>query len=192
MIQIKNTIVSLDVLKEKFHCDLAACKGECCVQGDAGAPLTEEEPGVLHKIYPAVKPYMRPEAIKAAEKRGLYEKDDEGEYVTALVEGKECIFTVFDERGIARCAIEQAWKDGKISFRKPLSCHLYPVRLKEYRDFTAVQYHRWDICNPGRALGEKLDMPLYKFLREPLIRRFGPEWYRELEEVAEAYLSQQK
>jgi len=192
MIQIKNTIVSVDVIKEKFQCDLQACKGECCVQGDAGAPLTAEEIEKLQEIFPRIKPYLRPEGIRAIETQGVFVKDSEGDTVTPLIDGKECAFTVFDEHGIARCAIEKAWKDGKIDFRKPLSCHLYPVRLKEYRDFTAVQYHRWEICRPARIAGEKNNIRLYQFLREPLIRRFGENWYAELEEVAEAFLEQEK
>jgi hypothetical protein len=186
VIEIGKTIVSIDLFKEKFVCDLQACKGECCVQGDSGAPLEKEELKILEKVYPEVKAYMRPEGIEAVEKQGLYVQDNDGDTVTPLIDGKECAFVVFDEKGIALCAIEKAYKAGKIDFRKPLSCHLYPVRLKEYKDFTAVQYHRWDICSAACKLGEQLNVPLYKFLKEPLIRKFGKAWYDELIEVEKA------
>ncbi len=186
VIEIGKTIVSIDLFKEKFQCKLEACKGECCVQGDSGAPLEKDELEILKKIYPSVKAFMRPEGIESIEKQGVYIRDEDGDYVTPLINGKECAFTVFDRNGIAQCAIELAYRAGKIDFIKPVSCHLYPVRLKEYKDFTAVQYHRWDICSSACSLGEKNKMPLYKFLKTPLVRRFGEKWYRELEEVAEA------
>ncbi len=186
MIEIDNTIVSIDLFKEKFVCDLDSCKGACCVQGDSGAPLEKNELDILAEIYDKIKPFMRPEGISAVEEQGVYIKDIEGDWVTPLVEGKECAYTVFDDKGIALCAIELAWKAGAIDFKKPISCHLYPVRLKEYRDFTAVQYHRWDICSPACKLGEQLHIPLYKFLKEPLVRKFGSAWYKEMEAVAGA------
>ena len=184
VIEIGKTIVSVDLFKEKFVCDLQSCKGECCVQGDSGAPLEPGETEILEKIYPEIKKFMRPEGIEAVEKQGLYVTDTDGDLVTPLIDGKECAFVVFDDNGIALCAIESAYKAGKIDFRKPISCHLYPVRLKSYKNFTAVQYHRWDVCSPACQLGEKLNVPLYRFLKEPLIRKFGSNWYDELTEIA--------
>lgn len=191
MIQLGQTLISLDLLDEYFACDLQACKGECCVQGDAGAPLEVDELEILARIYPEVKPYMRPEGIKAVEEQGLYTVDASGDYVTPLVEGRECAYVYF-ENGIAFCAIEKAYREGRIDFPKPVSCHLYPVRLKEIGGFTALNYHRWEICSPACALGARLKMPLYRFLKEPLIRRFGAEWYAELDEVAKAYKARGK
>ncbi len=190
VIEIGKTIVSIDLIKEKFVCDLEACKGECCVQGDSGAPLEEEEKFILKEIYPQVKKFMRPQGIEAVEKQGVYVTDSDGDTVTPLIDGKECAYTVFDDKGIAMCAIELAYRKGEINFQKPISCHLYPVRLKEYKDFTAVQYHRWEICSPACKLGEQLKIPLYQFLKEPLIRKFGKAWYRELTDIARALKEQ--
>ncbi len=184
MIQLGRTLISTELFERRFVCDLQACKGECCVQGDSGAPLEEEELAVLEAIYPHVRPFMRPEGILAVEQQGLYVKDADGDWTTPLVDGAECAFVVFDENRIALCAIEMAWRAGKIDFPKPVSCHLYPVRLTAYTDFMAVNVHRWDICSPACALGEKLNVPLYRFLKEPLVRKFGSEWYAGLEDVA--------
>jgi len=184
MIAIDNTIVSEHLLEKKFVCDLAACKGECCVAGDAGAPLDEDELEMLKKVLPKVKPYMQPEGIKAVEEQGVYVFDEDGELVTPLIDGKECAFTIFDDKGIAKCAIEQAYYDGKIKWKKPISCHLYPVRITKYKDYDAVNYHKWNVCRPACKCGEKLDVPVYKFLREPLIRKYGENWYKQLELAA--------
>jgi len=186
MIQLGRTLISADLFERRFVCDLQACKGECCVQGDSGAPLEEDELAVLEQIYPQVRPFMRPEGIRAVERQGLYMKDADGDWTTTLVDGAECAFVVFDENRVALCAIEMAWRAGRIDFPKPISCHLYPVRLTEYTDFTAVNVEHWDVCSPACALGEKLNVPLYRFLKEPLTRKFGPEWYAELEAVARA------
>ena len=192
MIQLGRTIISTELFERYFVCDLQACKGECCVQGYSGAPLEEEELAVLDAIYPHVRPFMRPEGIRAVEQQGLYVKDADGDWTTTLIDGAECAFVVFDENGIARCAIELAWRAGKIDFPKPISCHLYPVRLTDYSDFTAVNVHHWDICSPACALGEKLKVPLYRFLKEPLIRKFGSEWYARLEEIAREWKKRRK
>ncbi len=184
MIQLKNTLVSNDILEKKFVCDLQACRGICCVEGDSGAPLEKEELHILEEDFEKIKPFLRPEGIKAIQDQGLFVIDEDGDYVTPLVDGKECAYTVFDENGTAACGIEKAWEAGKTGFRKPISCHLYPVRLTEYTGFTAVNYHRWDICSAACTLGEKLNVPVYRFLREPLIRKFGQEWYDELELIA--------
>lgn len=179
MIQINDTIISEELLERKFVCDLNACKGACCVEGDAGAPLQEEELKKLENVFELVKPYLAEENIAALEK-DLYTLDRDGEYVTQLVNGKECAFVFFDEQGITKCSIEQAHIDGKTDFKKPISCHLFPVRLNKYKSFTAVNYAYWQICDDACSLGEKLGVKTYEFLKEPLIRKFGQEWFDEL------------
>jgi hypothetical protein len=185
MFQLGKTIVSEDLIENDFVCNLSACKGACCVAGDAGAPLEEEEMGVLKEIYPKVKPYLRPQGIEAIEAQGTSIVTDFGEHETPLVKGAECAYTIFDESGKAQCGIEKAYNDGVIDWKKPISCHLYPVRLKAYSQFTAINYHKWEICEPACSLGASLQVPVYKFVKEALIRKFGAEWYTELEETAD-------
>jgi hypothetical protein len=182
MIAIDNTLISEDLLRKKFVCDLNACKGECCVAGDSGAPLDKEELELLDKVYPKVKPYMNKKGIKAVDKNGTYELDSDGDYTTTLVApGAECAFVIFDDKKIAKCAIEQAYNDGVIDWKKPISCHLYPVRINKYKDYDAVNYHKWEVCKPACECGAKLDVPVYKFLKEPLIRKYGKNWFKQLE-----------
>lgn len=191
MIAIENTLVSEDVLKKKFVCDLNACKGACCVAGDSGAPLEKDELPILESVLEAVKPYMLKKGIKAIEKFGPYVVDNDGDYTTTLVSEKaECAFVFFDEHKIAKCAIEQAHNEGKISWKKPISCHLYPIRITPYKSYDAVNYHSWDICKPACACGKKLDVPVYKFLKEPLIRKYGKAWFKQLEKSAALYLEE--
>ena len=185
MIQIDDTIISLDVFKEKFLCNLDACKGECCIEGDAGAPLEESEVDQLKKVLPVIWKDLSPEAQAVIEKQGVCYKDEDGDLVTSIVNGKDCVFTCYDENGCCYCAIEKAYRDGKVDFYKPVSCHLYPIRVQNYSEFRAVNYHRWSVCKAAVLLGEKEDVPVYKFLKEPLIRKFGEEWYTELEIAAE-------
>jgi hypothetical protein len=185
MIQIDDTIISLDVFKEKFLCNLDACKGECCIEGDAGAPLEESEVDQLKKVLPVIWKDLSPEAQAVIEKQGVCYKDEDGDLVTSIVNGKDCVFTCYDEKGCCYCAIEKAYRDGKVDFYKPVSCHLYPIRVQNYSEFRAVNYHRWSVCKAAVLLGEKEDVPVYKFLKEPLIRKFGEEWYTELEIAAE-------
>lgn len=184
MIQINETVVSEELLKRQFVCNLNACKGACCVEGDAGAPLEEDELTELENVFETVKPYLPEKNIEALEE-DLYTLDEEGEYVTQLVNDKECAFVFFDENGITKCSIEQAFLDGKTSFKKPISCHLFPVRLTKYKSFTAVNYAYWNICDDACELGEKLGVKTYEFLKEPLIRRFGEDWFNELKLVDE-------
>jgi Fe-S-cluster containining protein len=184
MIQIKDTVVSEELLKRKFVCNLDACKGACCVEGDAGAPLNEDELEELENVFETVKPYLPQKNIEALEE-DLYTIDHDGEYVTQLVSGKECAFVFYDEKGITKCSIEQAYLDGKTNFKKPISCHLFPVRLTKYKSFTAVNYAYWNICDDACELGEKLGVKTYDFLKEPLIRKFGQEWFDELKLVDE-------
>ena len=183
MIQVENKIISLDIFKKHFVCDLNACKGACCVEGDSGAPLLEEEKKILEDIYGKVKPYMRKKGIVEVENRGVAVYDDDGDLTTPLVNNKECAFASF-ENGIAKCTIEKAYIDGKIDFKKPISCHLYPVRVQEYSEFSAVNYHKWPICNDACSLGKKLKVPVYKFTKEALIRKFGLNWFLQLEKLA--------
>jgi len=184
MIAIQNTIVSDDVLDKKFVCDLNACKGECCVSGESGAPLEQNELPILLEILDKVKPYMNKKGIKAIEKNGPYVLDSDGDYTTTLV-GKEaeCAFVVFDENKIAKCAIEQAYNDGVIDWKKPISCHLYPIRVTSYKTYDAVNYHQWSICKDACECGAKLQVPVYQFLKGPLIRKYGEEWFNELLQV---------
>ena len=152
--------------------------------GDSGAPLEEEELGILEEVLAEVKPYMNKKGLKAVEKQGSYIVDNDGDYTTTLVApGKECAFVVFDSEKIAKCAIEMAYSDGKISWKKPISCHLYPIRISKLKSGDAVNYSEWHICKPACACGNKLNVPVYRFLKEPLIRKYGQAWYKELEKV---------
>lgn len=183
LVEIGDKVVSTQLFERKFVCDLNACKGACCIEGDAGAPLTIEEVSFLEDDLDAIKPYMRPEGIKAVEEQGVFYMDQENEPVTTLVNDAECAFVYFDEKGITKCAVEQAHKDGKTDFKKPISCHLYPIRVRKFNEFTALNYDKWDICEPACACGDKLDVPVYKFLKEPIIRAFGGEFFDDLEMV---------
>jgi hypothetical protein len=190
MFQIKDTLVSEEILDQEFSCNLSACKGECCVSGEAGAPVEESERETLQKIYPKVKPFLRPEGAKAIEDQGTYVVSDFEGLETPLVNGKECAYVTFNEKGTALCGIEKAYRAGKIDFKKPVSCELYPVRVQKLSKFQAVNYHKWDICSPACSLGKSLEMPIYKFTKNALIRKFGEEWYKELELVADLYASE--
>lgn len=192
MIEIGRTLISDELVEKKFVCDLNACKGACCVHGDSGAPLEDDEAKMLKKIYPSVKPYMTEKGIQAVEKQGEWITDSDGDKVTPLVGGnKECAYTVF-EKGMALCGIEKAWKDGKIKFQKPISCHLYPVRITSYKKFDAVNYEVWNICKPACACGEKLEVPVYKFVKTALLRKFGSAWYKKLEAAAKFIETQEE
>jgi len=191
MLQIKDTIISLDVLDKQFCCDLEKCKGACCVKGDAGAPLTAEEVELLPAIIDKIKPYLRQEGIASIEEQGTHVIDDDNEAVTPLVNEEECAFAIF-ENGIAKCGIEKAYLAGAIKFRKPVSCHLYPVRLRKYNPFTAVNYDQWDICAPARKKGEELDLTVREFVKDALIRRFGEDWYKHLKIAAEKIKKQRE
>ncbi|MDT8346815.1 MAG: DUF3109 family protein [Flavobacteriaceae bacterium] len=181
MIQIGNTLISEDLLDEDFVCNLSACKGVCCVEGEAGAPVTAAEAELLEREFDNIQEFLRPEGIAAIQQHGKYTTNPHNELETPLVEGKECAYVVFRNDGTAACGIEDAYHAGKTDFQKPISCHLYPVRLKEYPSFTAVNYHRWAICDVACKLGKELQVPVYKFLKIALIRRFGIAWYEQLE-----------
>lgn len=185
MLEIGKTIVSFDVLEEHFLCDLMKCKGACCVEGDSGAPLTQEEALTIEQIYPVVESYMTSEGKAVVEIQGTSMIDSDGDLVTPLVNNCECVFTFKDEQGITKCAIEKAFLDGKIDFRKPVSCHLFPIRITEYKRFDAVNYQELAICKPGRECGKGQKLPLYRFLKEPLTRKYGKGWYDQLCYAAE-------
>jgi hypothetical protein len=184
MIQIQHTLISDDLFEEQFICDLCKCKGQCCVDGESGAPVTREEFAQINDILPAIWDDLSPKAQELIQRQGIAYTDTDGELVTSIVNGEECVFTWFDADGICKCAIDSAYREGRISVQKPVSCHLYPIRLREYADFTSVNYHRWSVCKPAVKLGRKEGVPLYRFLKEPLIRKFGEEWYHEVCEAA--------
>ncbi len=187
MFQLGKTIVSEDIIEKDFVCNLSACKGACCVQGEAGAPLNKEETQILEEIYSKVKPFLRSEGIEVIEKQGTWVTSDLGELETPLVNDAECAYLIFDDKKTALCGIEQACNEGLITWKKPISCHLYPVRVKDYSEFAAVNYHKWSICDDACTLGKELQVSVYKFVKEPLIRKFGENWYAELEKVAEKH-----
>ncbi|WP_336068027.1 DUF3109 family protein [Mesoflavibacter sp. CH_XMU1404-2] len=184
MFQLGKTIVSEDIIEKDFVCNLSACKGACCIDGDAGAPLTKEEAEILEDIYPKVKPFLRKKGIEAIEAQGTSTKNEWDEIETPLINGADCAYVIFDNKKTALCGIEEAYNQGEIKWKKPISCHLYPIRVKDYTEFSAVNYERWDICDDACSLGKELQVPIYKFVKEALIRKFGEDWYTELEKVA--------
>ncbi len=191
MIEIDDKIVSLDLLRECFLCDLPRCKGLCCVEGNAGAPLEAEEVELLKAEYEHYKPYLTGEGIAAIEQQGFMVPDEEGDLTTPLVNGAQCAYA-YTENGITLCAVERAYREGRCGFRKPISCHLYPIRVVRFSNGTlGLNYHRWEVCRPAVACGRKAGIPVYKALREPIIRRFGEEFYKALE-AAEEYLREQE
>lgn len=187
MLQIQDTVVSLELIERKFICDLPVCKGECCVEGDEGAPLEKEEVERLKEVLPLVWDDLPEASQKVIEEQGVSYIDRDGDDVTSIVNGEECVFVYKDENGYAKCAVEKAFLEGKTDFRKPISCYLYPVRVDKHKTFSAVNYHQWHICKCAEILGEKEGVPVYKFLKDPLIKKFGADWYKELEEVAEEW-----
>ncbi len=187
MIQLGKALISENIIEKEFVCNLSACKGVCCIDGDAGAPLEEDELKILMDIYPKVKPFLRKEGIKAIEEQGLFTTTD-GEHETTLIDGKDCAYVIFDDNKTALCGIEEAYNQGEISWKKPISCHLYPIRVRDYTEFSAVNYHKWEICDDACSLGKELQVPVYKFVKQALIRKFGENWYTELEKTAEEYL----
>ncbi|MEL6592587.1 MAG: DUF3109 family protein [Bacteroidota bacterium] len=177
VVQVGNKLVSGEVIEEAFACDLMKCKGACCVEGDLGAPLEREELEIMDQIYEEVEPYMREEGKRVVQEQGKYVLDFTREYSTPLVEGRECAYVTFNEQGLALCAIEQAWADGKIDFQKPVSCHLYPIRITAYKDFDAINYDRWSICADACNKGEASGIRVFEFTKSALIRKYGQEFY---------------
>ena len=179
MLRINDAVFSLDILEKKFSCNFQECHGNCCRYGDAGAPLTDPEVVLLDEILPEVKPFLRKEGIKAIEDSGTSVVDTDNERVTPLIDDKDCAYSIIDG-DILICGIQKAWSEGKIIFQKPLSCHLFPIRIKRFKDFTAVNYEKLAICSGGREKGCREGVYVYEFLKDPLIKTFGEEKYGEL------------
>ncbi len=190
MFQIQDTLVTLDIVERFFCCDLEKCLGACCIEGDAGAPVTPEEVGKIEAELPEVKPLMLPRAVEEVESSGVAYTDQEGDLVTTILDGKNCAFTCYGPNGLCLCALERLYREGKTTFKKPASCSLYPLRIKKYPSFTAVNYHRWDICRDAEKLGRAKGIRLYQFLREPLIEHFGQAWYDELAAACDLYIKE--
>ena len=190
MLQIQHTLVSLDLIERYFVCDLDACLGACCIEGDAGAPLSPGESERISEVLPDVEEDLLPRALQEIRDSGVSYTDPDGDLVTQIVDGRDCVFTCYAPGGKCLCALEKAFREGRIAYVKPISCRLYPVRLKEYDGFTAVNMHRWKICRPAETLGRKLGVRAYEFLKGPLTAKFGEEWYAELELTAREYLKQ--
>ncbi|TRX61891.1 DUF3109 family protein [Fulvivirga sp. M361] len=185
MIEFGKTIISDDIKDNFFVCNLEKCKGACCVEGDLGAPLEEDELDVLKQAYEKIKPFLSEEGIRAIEQQGPYILDEEGEYSTPTIGGKECAYAIYDKEGILKCGIEQAYNEKQTDFKKPISCHLYPIRITKYDEFDALNYDQWDICDAACHLGASLNVPVYNFLKEPLIRKYGKSWYNDLVDLLE-------
>ncbi|PIQ20586.1 MAG: hypothetical protein COW65_14090 [Cytophagales bacterium CG18_big_fil_WC_8_21_14_2_50_42_9] len=181
MIVLQHTVISDDIKDKFFVCNLEKCKGACCVEGDLGAPLEEEELQILADNYEQIEPYLSEAGRLAIAEQGLYIKDWEDDFSTTTINDRECAYAIYDNNLTLKCGIEQAYLDGKINWKKPISCHLYPIRITKYDGFEALNYDKWEICNPACGFGAELGVPVYKFLREPLIRKYGEEWYQDLE-----------
>ncbi len=189
IIQIGDVLLSSDILTEKFCCDLDACKGICCVEGDAGAPVTLDEIGGIEDALDTVWPDMSARAQAVVDRQGVAYTDRDGDLVTSIVDGRDCVFTCYDANGCCLCALERAYRAGRTRFCKPISCALYPIREKRFNGgLVGLNYNRWDVCRDAVKKGRKENLPVYKFLRGPLIRRFGEDWYKELCEVADMLL----
>jgi len=182
MIAIDDTLISDDLNEVYFTCDLGKCHGACCVEGDAGAPLDEEEIGVLEDIMDKVRPLMTDAGMKVVDESGVFDYDAGGNFVTPLVNDCECAF-VYMDFGVAKCVIEKAYYAGLISFKKPISCHLYPIRITKFQDFEALNYHKWPICDRALVKGRREEVRVYEFLKEPLIRKYGKDWYDKLDKA---------
>lgn len=190
MLLIDDKVVSLDIVENYFCCDLDRCLGQCCIDGDAGAPLLPEEVTELRRALPVVLDDLTPAARRVIEQEGVCYRDRDGELVTAIVDGRDCVFTTYAPGGKCLCALEKAHREGRLGFCKPISCALYPIRLTRYPSFTALNYHRWKICKPAEALGRAQGLRVYQVLKEPLVRAFGQKWYDQLVLTAQEYLRQ--
>lgn len=192
MIDIDDKIIHLDIFKECFCCDIKKCKGICCIEGDAGAPIENFEETKIKQILPNIIDKLSKEAKEVINKHGVSMIDEDGDLTTAICGNKgACVFVQIDENGIAYCVIEKAWEQGLIDFRKPISCHLYPIRASKYSNFEALNYHRWEICKDAIKHGEKLNLKIFQFLKQALIRKYGKNWYKELE-IASEYLENEE
>jgi len=185
MIEIDRTIISRDVFEKHFLCDILQCKGACCIEGDSGAPLTDEEAILIEQDYSTFEDLLPEKHKLEVEKQGHSVIDSDGDLVTPLVNDRQCVYSYYNDKGILKCAIEKAHFDGKTNFRKPISCHLFPIRITEYKRFDAINYQELDICKSGLECGKSEKLPLFKFLKEPLTKKYGAEWYKEVELAAE-------
>lgn len=193
MIAIGNTLVSEELIDKKFVCDITACKGGCCVEGNSGAPLEKGEEDILKEVYNKAKKYMTPEGIATIEKKGFSIVDEDGDDTIPLVEGGKkmyCSFVHFEKNGIAKCSIEKVYNEGAVNFKKPISCHLYPIRITKLDDCDALNFNSWNVCKPAHKCGTQLNVPVFRFLKEPLVRKYGEAWYNELE-IVTAHLPKQ-
>ncbi len=184
MIQIDDKVISIDLFKKKFICDISKCHGECCYEGDSGAPLEDEETEILDEIYPVVEPFLTQQERDEVERQGKWVIDSDGDKVTPIINGRECVYTYRESDGTWMCAIEKAYNEGLVSFKKPISCHLYPIRIDKYKSFDAVNIHDWFVCKPALVLGEKVGMPVFRFLREAIVRKYGKAFYDEMEDIS--------
>jgi hypothetical protein len=192
MIAIDNVLISDDVIEQHFVCDLNKCKGGCCVDGDTGAPITQEEANIIEDIYPKIKHLLSPQAITLIEDEGTHTFDDEYGLVTPSLNGGICVYGYYDETGIVKCAMEHVYKEGKTDFKKPISCNLFPIRITEYETYEAVNYEpRKSLCRPACKLGKSLKVPVYQFLKEPLIRKYGEDFYEALDATAKAHYAKE-
>lgn len=192
MFQIGKTLVSEALFEQAFTCDISACKGACCVEGEAGAPLELDEIEQLKAHWHEVKPHLTPEGINALEIQGVATQNAFKDWETPLIDGKACAYINYNDKGVAQCGIEQAQRNGDTTLQKPISCHLYPVRIKNYSAFVAVNYHEWSICSSGCDLGAALERPLYQFVEKALVRKFGKAWYDALHTTAQEFATAQK
>jgi hypothetical protein len=179
MLSIDRVLISDEVLHQYFACDVSACGGMCCVAGDAGAPLEEEEISIIEDFLDMIKPYMTPQGVQTVEQNGVFDYDADGILVTPLLNDKECIFTYFEEN-TAKCAIEKAFLEGKTDFQKPISCHLYPIRIKKFDYYERLDYHCWEVCEAARKQGKALKITVFNYLSAPLSRRYGKEWIKKM------------
>lgn len=193
MVIVQEKLISEDVLRESFVCNLQACKGACCWEGDFGAPLETEELHILTGIFEKIRPFLLPEAVGRLREEGLYALYEDGTFGTTLMPNGACAYMTYDKNGVAQCGIEQAFRAGATGFQKPISCHLYPIRISADRkgQFEALNYDRWDICSPACQLGKKLKVPVYQFLRDAIIRKYGEDFYEELDAAA-GFLREQR
>lgn len=192
MIEIEDKIISDDLFEKKFVCDLQKCKGVCCVEGDSGAPLTKKEILDIDKNISKIKTEMSPTGLSILEKKDFYYVDSDGDQVTSLINEKECVFVVYDQNKIAKCSIESAFRKNKINFNKPISCHLYPIRVKKHENFQAINVDSWHICQPACKCGTELNVPVFKFLKNAIVRSWGLNFFQQLDSVYDQFFNQKK
>ena len=186
ILQVGKVLLSTEIVTEYFCCDLSACHGQCCVDGDSGAPLTLDEAAELERLLPTIEDSLSAEARKVIADQGVAYVDVEGDLVTSIVNGQDCVFTCYED-GCCLCAAERAYREQLTDWCKPISCALYPIREKRLSNgYIGLNYHRWSVCDPARRKGQELRLPLYRFLKAPLTRRFGGAWYKELEATVDA------